>query len=52
MQPNPELTSLVERVIEQIKKDLANGDETAIEELLALTPQTLLEQFLPEQPDA
>ena len=40
--------SLVDKVIEQIKRDIDNCDETAIVELLLATPRKNLESFLPE----
>ncbi len=39
---------LVDRVVEQIRKDLANEDVTAIYELLAYLPEKVLEAYLPE----
>lgn len=40
---------LVERVIDQIKKDIQEGDETAIVELLWSTPVKNLIAYLPEE---
>lgn len=40
--------SIIDQVIEQIKKDLAVGDETAIDELLHSTPDANLIAFLPD----
>jgi hypothetical protein len=39
---------LIDRVIEQIKFDLENRDETAIIELLDKLPVSVLESYLPE----
>ncbi len=39
---------LVDRVIEQIRKDLASEDVTAIYELLAYLPEKVLQAYLPE----
>jgi len=39
---------LVESVIEQIKVDLANGDTTAIEEMLVFLDDERLRAYLPE----
>jgi len=39
---------IVDQVIEQIKKDIAVGDETAIDELLHSTPDETLIAFLPD----
>ena len=40
--------ALIAQVIEQIKTDFENGDETAIFELLANIPDRELEAYLPE----
>lgn len=40
---------LIEKVIDKIKDDLLNGDETAIFELLSFTPTKYLKGFLPER---
>jgi nucleoid-associated protein YejK len=40
--------SIVDQVIEQIKKDLQMGDETAIDELLKFVPDEYLIGFLPD----
>jgi len=40
--------SIVDQVTEQIKKDLAVGDETAIDELLKSVPDENLIAFLPD----
>jgi len=37
---------LIDKVIEQIVRDLNNGDTTAIEELLRSVPEENLEAFL------
>lgn len=39
---------LIDRVIEQIKTDISNGDVTAIFELLANISDRELEAYLPE----
>ncbi len=39
---------LIDRVIEQIRKDLDSEDVTAIYELLAHLPEKVLEAYLPE----
>ena len=41
--------NLIERVIEEIKNDLLNGDVTALEELLSTTPKENLIAYLPEE---
>lgn len=41
--------TLIERVVEEIKKDLENGDVTALEELLSFTPKENLIAYLPEE---
>jgi hypothetical protein len=41
--------TLVERVVEQIKEDIKNGDVTALEELLSFTPKENLIGYLPEE---
>jgi hypothetical protein len=41
--------TLIERVVEQIKEDIKNGDVTAIEELLSFTPKENLISYLPEE---
>lgn len=43
------VTSLVDEVIEQVKKDVADGDVTVIEELLKFIPIENLIQSLPEE---
>ncbi len=40
--------ALVDRVIEQIRRDLDSEDVTAIYELLAYLPAKVLEAYLPE----
>jgi len=40
---------LVDDVIEQIKKDIADGDVTAIDELLKFVPEKNLKGYLPEK---
>ena len=39
---------IIDYVIEQIKKDVASGDLTAIEELLKFVPIKILKSYLPE----
>ena len=41
--------ALIDRVLEQIKEDVAVGDVTAIEELLTFVPKENLIQYLPEK---
>ena len=41
--------NLIERVVEQIKSDLLNGDVEALEELLTFTPRENLLGYLPEE---
>ena len=43
------MSSLIERVVEQIKSDLFNGWEESIEELLSFVPRENLIGFLPEE---
>lgn len=43
-----ELVYLINSVIDQIKKDVHDGDFTAIEEMLAFVPKDKLRGFLPE----
>ena len=43
-----ETKSLVDQAIDQIKKDVAEEDFTAIEELLKYVPQSALSSFLSE----
>lgn len=40
---------LINAVVDQIKKDLVDGDETAFYELLSFIPEKNLIQFLPEE---
>lgn len=40
---------LIDKVIEQMKDDIADGDCTAIEELLTLVPEEYLKGYLPEE---
>ena len=49
MQPDMEFIDLVDRVLEQIVKDVREGDLTAIQELLVYCPVDALKQFLPEE---
>lgn len=41
-------TRLIDAVLEQIKADVAQGDMTAIEELIQELPADVLMNFLPE----
>jgi hypothetical protein len=43
------MSRLIERVLEQIKADLFNGDVEAIEELLTFVPKENLIGYLPEE---
>ena len=40
---------LIDKVLEQIKEDVINGDVTAIEELLKQVPIDALQSYLPEE---
>ena len=40
---------LYDKVLEQIKKDVADGDLSAIDELLRFVPKENLEAYLPEK---
>lgn len=40
---------LIDKVLEQIKEDVINGDVTAIEELLKQVPIEILKSYLPEE---
>lgn len=48
-QQNNKFDALIDRVIEQVKKDVADGDLTVIDELLRLIPIDNLIQSLPEE---
>lgn len=41
-------SELIDKAIKQIKTDVANGDVTAIEELLKATDEAALKSFLSE----
>jgi hypothetical protein len=43
---------LVDQVIDQMLKDIQNGDFTAIQELLLAVPDDTLKSFLSEVPNA
>jgi hypothetical protein len=43
------IRKLLDQVLEQIQKDVADGDLTAIEEMLRHTPVVALECYLPEE---
>ena len=45
---NTQWIELRERVLEQIVKDVNNGDLTAIEELLVYCEEEAMRQYLPE----
>ena len=40
---------LYDKVLEQIKKDVAEGDMTAVDELIRFIPRNNLEAYLPEK---
>ena len=44
-----EFVQLIDRVLEQIVKDVQDGDLTAIQELLVYCPRDALKQYLPEE---
>lgn len=48
MAPDQDYIQLVDRVLEQIVKDVNDGDLTAIQELLVYCDVEALKQFLPE----
>jgi hypothetical protein len=41
--------TLIERIVEEIKQDINNGDVTALEELLSFVPKENLIAYLPEE---
>ena len=43
------MNKLIDQVLEQIQKDVLDGDLTAIEELLSCVPYSQLCGYLPEQ---
>jgi hypothetical protein len=43
------MSSLIDRVIEEIRKDFAMGDLTALDELLSFVPRENLIGYLPEE---
>ena len=43
------MNKLIDQVLEQIQKDVLDGDLTAIEELLGYVPYSQLRGYLPEQ---
>ena len=47
--PDKATQDLVDMVLEQIKKDVASGDVTAIDELLKFIPEKYLIAYLPEK---
>jgi hypothetical protein len=48
-QPTKVVDDLVDRVIEEIERDILNGDLTAVDELLKFIPTKNLIAFLPEE---
>ena len=44
-----EFVQLIDTVLEQIVKDVQDGDLTAIQELLVYCPVDALKQYLPEE---
>ena len=44
--------NVIDKVIEQIRKDLEFGDTTALEELLRDAPDESLKSYLPEEEEA
>ena len=40
--------ALIDAVIDQIKLDIANGDVTALEEMLAYLDNIVMQNYLPE----
>ena len=45
----PAYQECIDKVLEQIKADVINGDVTAIEELLKQVPIEILKSYLPEE---
>ena len=43
------MSSLIDRVIEEVRKDFAMGDLTALDELLSFIPRENLIAYLPEE---
>ena len=43
------MDKLIDAVLTQIKKDIANGDMTSVEELLRHAPEVSLRAYLPEE---
>ena len=43
------MTNFIDKVLEQVKKDVVIGDLTAIEKLLESVPIENLKEFLPEE---
>ena len=43
------MQALIDRVIEEIKNDIVNGDVTALDELLSFIPRENLIGYLPEE---
>ena len=44
--------NIIDKVIEQISKDLEFGDTTSLEELLRNVPDESLKSYLPEEEEA
>jgi len=45
----PNLRNLIDQVLQQMQEDIANGDLTAIEEMLTYVPYAHLIGYLPEE---
>ena len=45
---NRKTEQLIEQVVEQIRRDIDQGDYTALEELLSFVPEQYLRGYLPE----
>jgi hypothetical protein len=45
------MKDLIDQVLEQIKKDVASEDLTALEELLMVVPLKNLQAYLPDEVD-
>jgi hypothetical protein len=43
------MNKLIDAVLAQLKKDVAEGDMTSVEELLRYTPEVALLGYLPEE---
>jgi len=49
VEPIEDKQELIDQCLEVIKKDVADGDLTAIDELLSFVPEKYLKGFLPEK---